>query len=119
MLRVIRDIEVKNMKAVKSYLAPASEKDFQEKLDALFQNIPEGFEPDVLSGFYKKTGLKLQVEYHRDCDITIFDRIGRYPREDAVLWNRDFCENVSKHPEWLVPQEDPDIVEKIYVDGEF
>lgn len=118
MLRVKRSITIKNPKAVLNYLGPISEKNFQQKQEKLIRKIPEGFTSDILSKFYKKTDLKLQVEYHRDYDVTIFDRNGRYPREDAALWNRDFCKKVSKHPEWLEPQEKPDIVEKIYVDGE-
>lgn len=56
------------------------------------------------------------MEYYKGYEGTIFDRNGRYPREDAALWNRDFMKKVSKHPEWLEPQEKPDIVVELHVD---
>lgn len=33
----------------------------------------------------------------------------KYPRDDAYIWNENFTKNVSKHPEWLEPQEEADI----------
>ena len=118
MLQVIRTIAIKNPKAVLNYLGPITKKNYKQKKKKLERKIPEGFAPDVLNKFYKKTGLKLQVKYYKDCNVVIYDRNGRYPREDAVIWNKDFCKKVSKHPEWLEPQEEPDILEKIYIDGE-
>lgn len=118
MFKVKRDIIIKNYESVINYLAPFSEKNFKKKLDKLIRKIPEGFDAGILQKFYKKTGLKLQVEYHHGYDITVFGRNGRYPREDAALWNRDFMEKVSKHPEWIEPQEKPDIVVELHVDGE-
>lgn len=34
------------------------------------------------------------------------------------MWNKSFLENVSKHPEWLESQEEPDLVVEIHVSGE-
>lgn len=79
--------------------------------------IPEGYDPEKLDSFHALTNLKPMVEvYKRDCSLTIFDRNGRYPKEDAAIWNKDFMANISKHPEWLEPQEDPDIVVRYYMD---
>ena len=43
-------------------------------------------------------------------ELVIFDKEGRYPREDAAIWNEDFIKQVAEHPEWLAPQEDADIL---------
>ena len=118
MLKVGRNIIINNSETVINYLAPFSEKNFKHKLDKLMRKLPEGFDPNVLQKFYKKTGLKLRVEYYKGCEVTTFDRKGRYPREDAAIWNREFMKKVSKHPEWLEPQEQPDIVVELHVDGE-
>ena len=45
----------------------------------------------------------------KDCDVAIYDRKGKYPRDDAYIWNENFTKNVGKHPEWLEPQEEADI----------
>jgi hypothetical protein len=42
--------------------------------------------------------------------MAIYDRTGKYPRDDAYLWNENFMKNVEKHPEWLEPQEEADII---------
>ena len=78
-------------------------------VNRLINMLPKSFEPKDIKKFYKKTGLKVQVHVMKDCDLTIYDRKGKYPRDDAYIWNENFTENVSKHPEWLEPQEEADI----------
>jgi hypothetical protein len=78
-------------------------------VDRLINNLPKSFEPKDIKKFYKKTGLKVQVHVTKDYDLTIYDRKGKYPRDDAYTWNENFIKNVDKHPEWLEPQEEADI----------
>jgi len=75
----------------------------------LVQKLPKSFDPKDLKKFYKQTGLKVQVRVMKDCEMTIYDRKGKYPRDDAYLWNEYFVENYSTHPEWLEPQEEADL----------
>lgn len=79
-------------------------------VNELLKKIPNGFRPEVLKKFYEETGLKIQAQIHQQYELTRYDKDGRYPREDAVVWNQDFMENASGHPEWLEPQEEPDII---------
>jgi len=77
----------------------------------LLSIIPDGYYPNALKVFYEKTGLKIHVEVYKDnYEVVIFDKEGRYPREDAALWNQEFVEKVSEHPEWLEPQDEADIL---------
>lgn len=77
----------------------------------LLELIPDGYYPIEMKKFYEKTGLKLQVEvYNSRQEVVCFDKEGRYPREDAALWNEDFMRHMEEHPEWLEPQEEPDIL---------
>ena len=77
----------------------------------LLSIIPDGYYPEALKAFYEKTGLKIQAEVYEDnYELVIFDKEGRYPREDAAIWNEDFIKQVAEHPEWLAPQEDADIL---------
>ena len=78
-------------------------------VNRLINMLPKSFEPKDIKKFYKRTGLKVQVHVMKDCDLAIYDRKGKYPRDDAYIWNENFTENVSKHPEWLEPQEEADI----------
>lgn len=78
-------------------------------VNRLINMLPKSFEPKDIKKFYKRTGLKLQVHVMKDCDLAIYDRKGKYPRDDAYIWNENFTKNVSKHPEWLEPQEEADI----------
>lgn len=82
-------------------------------VEELLEKIPTGFTQDVLEKFYAQTGLKIQVQMFKDYDLTMYDREGRYPREDAAIWNPDFLEQIENHPEWLEPQEEADIVIRI------
>lgn len=59
---------------------------------------------------YKKTGLKVQIQVIKNCDMKLYDRKGKYPRDDAYGWNEYFMRNVDKHPEWLEPQEEAYII---------
>lgn len=77
----------------------------------LLEIIPESFHPTELQKFYEHTGLKILVEiYNSEYEVTMYDRKGKYPREDAVIWNKDFSEQVAEHPEWLEPQEKADLL---------
>jgi hypothetical protein len=76
----------------------------------LVEKLPKSFEPKDIKKFYKKTGLKVQIRVIKDCDMAIYDRKGKYPRDDAYVWNENFMKNVEKHPEWLEPQEEADII---------
>lgn len=78
-------------------------------VDRLINELPKSFEPKDIKKFYKKTGLKVQVHVIKNCDLSIYDRKGKYPRDDAYIWNDDFINNLDKHPEWLEPQEEADI----------
>ena len=77
-------------------------------IDSLFSKGETNHEKDIKK-FYKRTGLKVQVHVMKDCDVAIYDRKGKYPRDDAYIWNENFTKNVGKHPEWLEPQEEADI----------
>lgn len=77
----------------------------------LLDIIPESFHPEELQKFYERTGLRILVEIHNSShEVALYDRNGKYPREDAVIWNRDFMDQVSGHPEWLEPQEEADLL---------
>ena len=76
----------------------------------LIEMLPKSFEPKDLKKFYKRTGLKVQIQLIVGYDMKIFDRKGKYPRDDAYIWNEEFMKNVDKHPEWLEPQEEADII---------
>lgn len=77
----------------------------------LLELIPDGYYPFEMKKFYENTGLKLQVEvYNSQEEVVCFDKDGRYPREDAAIWNEDFMNHIKDHPEWLEPQEEPDIL---------
>lgn len=79
----------------------------QELLDL----IPDGHNPDKMKIFYENTGLRLQVEKQDgQKGIVYYDKDGRYPSESASIWNKEFMEGLKDHPEWLEPQEDPDII---------
>lgn len=78
-------------------------------VSCLINMLPKSFEPKDIKKFYKKTGLKVQVHVMKGCDIVMYDRKGKYPRDDAYIWNDNFITNVDKHPEWLEPQEEADI----------
>ena len=81
------------------------------KVNELLEQIPESYHPAELQRFFEKTGLTIRVEIHNSAyEVTTYDRNGRYPREDAVIWNKDFVEQISKHPEWLDPQEEADLL---------
>ena len=71
--------------------------------------LPKSFEPKDIEMFYKRTGLKVQIHVMKDYDWAIYDRKGKYPRDDAYVWNENFMKNFDKHPEWLEPQEEADI----------
>lgn len=82
-----------------------------EKVAELVKKIPDGFCPERIQQFYEETNLKICVEVYQDnYELTMYDRNGRYPREDAAIWNEDFVANIAEHPEWLEPQEEADIL---------
>lgn len=118
-----KTIVINNMRRVEDYLGCNPREDdglrFLELrrnigvsgVKELLELIPEGFDREKMQKFYEETGLRILVEVHNDnCELTMYDKDGRYPREDAALWNRDFVRNLSEHPEWLEPQEEPDIL---------
>lgn len=77
----------------------------------LYMMIPEGFNPDRLQEFYEKTGLNIRVEVsHPNYEMVLYDRKGRYPREDAAPWNPDFMWHYKDHPEWLEPEDEADLL---------
>lgn len=79
----------------------------------LLEKIPTGYRRDVLQKFYEATGLKIRVEIHKDYELTQYDKNGRYPCEDAAIWNSDFLAEVDSHPELLAPQEESDLIVRI------
>lgn len=113
-----REIRINHVDAVENYLG--EEKliyiDLERNSESvrgvshLISNLPKSFEPKEIKKFYKKTGLKVQIQVMKDYDLTIYDRKGKYPRDDAYIWNEHFIKNVDKHPEWLEPQEEADIL---------
>jgi hypothetical protein len=78
-------------------------------VNRLINMLPKSFEPKEIKKFYKRTGLKVQIHVMKEGDLAIYDRKGKYPRDDAYIWNENFTKNVAKHPEWLEPQEEADI----------
>jgi len=118
-----KEILINNFKGLEDYLRVDVRDDKKLQSLNLYDNlsvrgvrellsiIPDGYYPNALKVFYEKTGLKIHVEvYKDDYEVVIYDKEGRYPREDAAIWNREFVENVAEHPEWLEPQEEADIL---------
>lgn len=118
-----KQILINNFKNVEEYLKSGIYAD--EQLSALrleenlhvpgvselLNSIPDGYDPEKMKKFYEETGLRLQVEYYnKEYEVIMYDKDGRYPREDAAIWNKDFVNNLKDHPEWLEPQEEPDIL---------
>lgn len=82
-----------------------------EGVAELLEKIPDGYDPARLKEFYEETGLRIRVDVYRDnYEIVMYDKDGRYPKEDAAVWNRNFIQHFDEHPEWLEPQEDADIL---------
>ena len=114
---VSKTIRINHVEAVENYLEEEGlvyidlerNAEIVRGVNRLINMLPKSFEPKDIKKFYKKTGLKVQVHVMKDCDLAIYDRKGKYPRDDAYIWNENFTENVSKHPEWLEPQEEADI----------
>lgn len=79
----------------------------------LLEKIPTGYRCDVLQKFYEETGLTIRVEVYKDYEMTQYDKEGRYPCEDATIWNSDFLAEVEEHPELLAPQEEADLIVRI------
>lgn len=112
-----KTIRINHVEAVENYLEEEGlvyidlerNAEIVRGVNRLINMLPKSFEPKDIKKFYKKTGLKVQVHVMKDCDLAIYDRKGKYPRDDAYIWNENFTENVSKHPEWLEPQEEADI----------
>ncbi|MGN0436884.1 MAG: hypothetical protein ACI4F4_00045 [Lachnospiraceae bacterium] len=112
-----KEIRINHVEAVENYLEDKLMYIDLERntgvargVSRLISNLPKSFEPKDIKKFYKKTGLKVQIQVIKDCDMTIYDRKGKYPRDDAYIWNENFTKNVDKHPEWLEPQEEADII---------
>ena len=112
-----KTIRINHVEAVENYLEEGlvyidleRNAEIVRGVNRLINMLPKSFEPKDIKKFYKKTGLKVQVHVMKDCDLAIYDRKGKYPRDDAYIWNENFIKNVDKHPEWLEPQEDADIV---------
>lgn len=75
--------------------------------------ISECLDQAALQAFYEKTGLNIRVDRYDNCDFTMLDRNGRYPRKFLNIWSPDFhlyAQEVDQHPEWFEPQEDADII---------
>lgn len=79
----------------------------------LLEKIPTGYRRDVLQKFYEETGLKIRVEVYKDYEMIQYDKDGRYPCEDAAIWNSDFLAEVEDYPELLAPQEESDLIVRI------
>ena len=113
-----RKIRINHVEAVENYLKVDKELRYIDLemnvgvrgVSRLISKLPKSFEPKDIKKFYKKTGLKVQIRVVKDCDMSIYDRKGKYPRDDAYIWNEHFMKNVKKHPEWLEPQEEADII---------
>ena len=113
-----KTIRINHVEAVENYLEEEGlvyidlerNAEIVRGVNRLINMLPKSFEPKDIKKFYKKTGLKVQVHVMKDCDLAIYDRKGKYPRDDAYIWNENFIKNVDKHPAWFEPQEDADIV---------
>ena len=113
-----RKIRINHVEAVENYLKVDQELRYIDLemnvgvrgVSRLIADLPKSFEPKDIKKFYKKTGLKVQIQVMEDCDMFIYDRKGKYPRDDAYIWNEHFVKGVKKHPEWLEPQEEADII---------
>ena len=103
-----KTIRINHVEAVENYLEDEGlvyidlerNAELVKGVNRLIDMLPKSFEPKDIKKFYKRTGLKVQVHVMKDCDLTIYDRKGKYPRDDAYIWNENFTENVSKHPEY-------------------
>ena len=112
-----KTIRINNVEAVENYLDEEGlvyidlerNTGIVKGVNRLINMLPKSFEPKDIKKLYKRTGLKVQVHVMKDCNLAIYDRKGKYPRDDAYIWNENFIKNVSKHPEWLEPQEEADI----------
>lgn len=125
-----KSILINNLRNVENYLGTdvSSDKSIHfinldrnrniDGIDKLLNLIPTELRPKRLKRFYKTTGLKIQVERIVNCDVQQIDRKGYYPRPFANIWDEEFVKNVDKHPEWLEPQEEPDIIIRIEINTE-
>ena len=120
-------ILINNMRRVEDYLGldfsaenPLKFVELQKNIGTpgvleLLRMIPEAYDSGKMKAFYEETGLKVMAEVYRDnCELTMYDKDGRYPREDAAVWNRDFMGRIEDHPEWLEPQEEPDLLVRYF-----
>ncbi len=112
-----KTIRINHVEAVENYLGEEGlvyidlerNAEIVKGVKELIDMLPKSFEPKDIKKFYKRTGLKVQVHVEKDYDLAIYDRKGKYPRDDAYIWNEYFMKNVDEHPEWLDPQEEADI----------
>lgn len=116
-------IKINNLSALEEYLNAYDLLEYSDLaknmsvkgVSELIYEMPFSLKQKAIQKFYKKTGLKLQVQLNNGYDLTFFDRKGRYPREDASIFNEEFINAVDEHPEWLAPQEEPDLILVIYM----
>ena len=119
----IKEILINNFSHVNEYLKIDAHAELQLDSLKLDQNrkvpgvskllalIPDGYNPKAIRRFYLETGLRIQMEvYQSNFELVRYDKDGRYPREDAAIWNKEFMDRLAEHPEWLEPQEEPDIL---------
>ena len=81
-------------------------------VEELLELIPDGYYSKEYLEFYNQTGLKLLAEVYKDnYEVFYVDKNEhRYPRIDLGLFNEKALSQLHEHPEWLSPQEEPDII---------
>lgn len=119
-------VRINNLSSVEDYLNAPDQLEYTELIKnkdvngvlTLICQLADCICPHAIGQFYYRTGLKLQAQLNKVYDLTIFDRNGIYPRPDASIFDEDFVNGVSKHPEWLEPQEEPDLIMVIQEDDD-
>lgn len=80
----------------------------------LLDKIPVAVDRTSLQQFYEEIGLHIIVEhYDHEYSLTYEDRKGKYPREFLNISSPDkeaIFGDVVKHPEWLEPQDQADLI---------
>ena len=124
-MKITKSIFINNLSKLEEYLGlnPCYDSPWLHSLElrqntdikgvrALLEKIPAALDQVSMQRFYEDTGLHILVErYDSSYSMTCEDRKGRYPREFMNVFNPDDTwEQISEHPEWLEPQDQPDLI---------
>lgn len=126
-MKITKSILINNLSALEEYLGlnPYYDErwlhslELRENTDVkgvkeLLDKIPAAIDQTSLQQFYEETGLHIIVErYDHEYSLKYEDRKGKYPREFLNFFSPDkeaIFEDVDKHPEWLEPQDQADLI---------